>query len=354
MKPSDDIHWTENPELIERFVLNQLNPDERNELEDHLRICEVCKRTLRMEQILLAGIRRSGREQFRVELQKKLSSAKTSSIPWPHILSAAAVIVLLTGIGIYNRWFQAVQPVDVQAPSVVPSEPMQAEHTEGPGIRTDSQPVETLTQSGEVEVPSRRADPPPSQSKQALREKVNDLSTASSVDEPKEEKAVAPKVLANPASGAASRVGADASGQALNPEDAFPPKTFWVVGHISRPEVAPSTLQSAESEKPHTTMRKRADTPAGSATQEKHRVEYRSLSSLPSAQQNLVEADKPLAEVRKEQDIFIITLYRERPLAPDASVTRQEDTLIVQTGDMTYSFPIPPPLLQRNQAEPAR
>jgi hypothetical protein len=101
-------HWTNDPELIERFVLHQVNPEERNELEDHLRICEVCKRAVRSEQLVLAGIRRSGRERFKSNLSKKLAVVprEEKKTPWVQMISAAAVIVILLTVGIYNRWFQ--------------------------------------------------------------------------------------------------------------------------------------------------------------------------------------------------------------------------------------------------------
>ena len=117
---AEERHWTDDSELIERFVLNRLDPDERNELEDHLRVCEVCKRAVRAEQLLIAGIRRSGRERFKAELQKKISHTEHIGLPWPHILSAAAVVIILVSVAFYNRWFDIVKPPERETPPAVP------------------------------------------------------------------------------------------------------------------------------------------------------------------------------------------------------------------------------------------
>jgi hypothetical protein len=117
----NEHHWTDDPELIERFVLNRLNPDERNELEGHLRICEICKQAVRAEQLLIAGIRRSGREQFKAALKKKVEETPEKRIPWMHVLSAAAVVLIILSVGIYNRWFELQKPPEQIASPPQPS-----------------------------------------------------------------------------------------------------------------------------------------------------------------------------------------------------------------------------------------
>ena len=146
---SKDVHWTQDDELIERFILKKLNPKERNELEDHLRICEVCKQEVRAQQMLVAGIRRSGREAFKARLREKVGLLPEQRIPWPHILSAAAVIVILLSVGIYNRWFETVkQPENTvvlihpdAAPAVVSKDSVAEESAPPDDIRSGDQPL---------------------------------------------------------------------------------------------------------------------------------------------------------------------------------------------------------------------
>src|SRR5713101_2936706 len=62
-------HWSDDTELLERFVLNRLEPAKRQELEAHLRVCETCQRAVRAEQELVAGVRRLGSESISVGLR---------------------------------------------------------------------------------------------------------------------------------------------------------------------------------------------------------------------------------------------------------------------------------------------
>lgn len=349
MKPSDDIHWTDDPELIEKFVLHQLNPEERNELEDHLRICEVCKRALRSEQVLLAGIRRSGRERFRATLAKKLPRATPAAIPWPHILSAAAIIILLTGIGIYNRWFQAVQPIEVP-PSTTPS--LQSLPADSVQDLDDVRPLMEMgsPSSEEEATAAQRGEGSPSQPAPQDRDVSN---TASLPHARRNGEAPLPHTSEKPAHSAstpAPRVAADASGPPPTRASDDQQGTFWVIGIVTPNEGMPSTLAS-EAEQFQAKVRKQAEVNIGQGATVIHRLEQQPISALPLAQQNLVGPDKPLAAIRKEGDRYVVTLYREHPLAPGASLVQRGDSLIVHTGEVQFSFVIPPEL-QRRQQEP--
>lgn len=141
---TDESHWTDDGELIERFVLNELNPEERNELEDHLRICEVCKKAVRREQLLIAGIRRSGREAFKARLKQKVGALPETRTPWVHIISAAALVVIITSVGIYNRWFQSLE-ISKDVVVVLPS-------------ASDSALTESTSPSGKL--PQLQSQPP--------------------------------------------------------------------------------------------------------------------------------------------------------------------------------------------------
>ncbi len=152
---AEERHWTEDSDLIERFVLNRLDPDERNELEDHLRICEVCKQAVRAEQLLLAGIRRSGRERFKAALAQKLSAVEQRRVPWAHLLSAAAVVLIVISVVLYNRWFEIVTTPnvesDTQRPKITsreePARTHPLEHIQ-PGVQEQSTPIGEEKQEG--------------------------------------------------------------------------------------------------------------------------------------------------------------------------------------------------------------
>ena len=101
MKSKD--HWTENEEILEEFALGRIEPAFRTELEEHLAGCPACRRKVEDERILAAGIRNAGARKTRETLDV-LMKGNERNIPWPHILSMAAALVLIIGIGIYNRW----------------------------------------------------------------------------------------------------------------------------------------------------------------------------------------------------------------------------------------------------------
>lgn len=101
----DNQHWTNDPDLLERFVLNRLESVRREELENHLKTCEQCRIAVREEQELAAGVRHLAREEFKAKLKQGLQAEPVREIPWFQLAAAAAMIVILIGVGIYNDWF---------------------------------------------------------------------------------------------------------------------------------------------------------------------------------------------------------------------------------------------------------
>lgn len=105
-------HWTSDADLVERFVLDRLDPSERALLEGHLSMCDTCRAVVHAEEQLAAGIRRAGKNQLKDRLKNRIVMTERVHTPWVRILSAAAVIVILTGIGIYYNWFATTHPGD--------------------------------------------------------------------------------------------------------------------------------------------------------------------------------------------------------------------------------------------------
>lgn len=101
----DNKHWAYDAELLERYVLERLEPGQREELERHLTTCEYCRIAVREEREIVAGVRRLAREEFKAKLKHRLQTEQASLVPWIRLATAAAVIVTLVGVGIYNDWF---------------------------------------------------------------------------------------------------------------------------------------------------------------------------------------------------------------------------------------------------------
>lgn len=99
----------DDPELLERFVLEKLAEGERAKLDEHLRTCAVCRKAVHMERMMAAGARRLGRDETKERLARRLSVDRHTTFPW-RTLAAAAVIITLIGISITSRWFAVHEP----------------------------------------------------------------------------------------------------------------------------------------------------------------------------------------------------------------------------------------------------
>ena len=108
------------PETLEDYVLEKLPPAERAMVEHHVATCSSCRAALEEELHLAAGIRSSGRTALKRRLAESLAASGQQPAPWGRILSAAAVLIVIAGIGIVYRWFtpgdQAPQIAETMAP----------------------------------------------------------------------------------------------------------------------------------------------------------------------------------------------------------------------------------------------
>jgi hypothetical protein len=100
-----NIHWVENEDLLERFVLGRLNSADVAQLEEHLQGCDQCRKAVANERELAGGIRMAGRESVKRRLALGIEKRKVQSANWYRVVGVAAGIVLLVTVGVYNRWF---------------------------------------------------------------------------------------------------------------------------------------------------------------------------------------------------------------------------------------------------------
>ena len=59
MTENTNIHWTDDNELLSKFVMRQLPPVEEERLSSHLRTCENCQQAVKQETRIVAGTARS-------------------------------------------------------------------------------------------------------------------------------------------------------------------------------------------------------------------------------------------------------------------------------------------------------
>lgn len=98
------IHWTTDDDLVRDYLLGLVKIEVKLELEAHLSSCPACRERIAEEQSIALGVRQyalfTQKEQLRA-----LTGAADAAVPWPRILSIAALLVIIAGIGVYNRWF---------------------------------------------------------------------------------------------------------------------------------------------------------------------------------------------------------------------------------------------------------
>ena len=104
MTDDSGTHIASDGELLSRYVLGRLDPAEREVVDRHTAGCGACMEALRREMRIAAGVRRLGREDLKTELKRRVAAASQPAV-WPRIVSAAAVICLVAGLGVYYAWF---------------------------------------------------------------------------------------------------------------------------------------------------------------------------------------------------------------------------------------------------------
>ncbi len=105
---SNDLkkYWTDDPELIEKYILNKISAEEKKRLDAEIADCEPCKAKLQEEMEIVAGIRHYGRDILKARLRKKLQRERaTQFFTYQYVGLAAAVVIIAIGLGAYQIWF---------------------------------------------------------------------------------------------------------------------------------------------------------------------------------------------------------------------------------------------------------
>ena len=108
MPNTPHIHWTQDAELLEQFVMQRVDAERRKELEAHLLTCDECQLAVREQQQIILGIKRVGRDEMKARLKQRLSAGvaepRVRRVPWLRIASIAAMFIVVFGLGLYNKW----------------------------------------------------------------------------------------------------------------------------------------------------------------------------------------------------------------------------------------------------------
>jgi len=160
-------HWTEDPVLLEQFVLGRIPAEQLVSLREHLETCNLCREAVEREKEFIGTVRAYGRDRLRLRLKERIERSPSRVVPWPHVLSAAAVILVIVGLGLYNRWWQ--EPLLVQSEeqiagggkTVAPSPEEEATPEEGAATEDTRAAGRGAEEPADVKSQLRRSEPVP-------------------------------------------------------------------------------------------------------------------------------------------------------------------------------------------------
>lgn len=119
-------HWTNDAELVEQYVRGTMGEDERTALKAHLGVCPPCRETVERERLVTQGIRLYGRSLLKERLKTMVGQRERKLVPWPHVVSIAAALLIVVGLGITHRWWGGEELVvheeDIAAGISLPAE----------------------------------------------------------------------------------------------------------------------------------------------------------------------------------------------------------------------------------------
>ena len=95
MEENVNIHWAQDPDLLEEFVLIRMDAVQIERYRLHLKECSKCRELVEHEQIIAVGIKRHGRDQLRARLQQHLASEDRNPSGRQLFISLAAALVIL-------------------------------------------------------------------------------------------------------------------------------------------------------------------------------------------------------------------------------------------------------------------
>lgn len=333
-------YWTDDPELVEKYVLGQLSDEERKRLDAEIADCEPCKAALQRELQLTAGIRRHGRDQLKSRLRLKLRREQSQQIfRYQFIGLAAAVIVIAIGVGVYQVWFS-----DVMAPKKFNNKEIV--------LKQESPPVEPERERASTE-----------ESKDAGKMEKRDVATTPSAAGGSSQSSSTRKETGAPSKEGFVKTESPAAEIAestapAKPKRNVPTRSIWLIGKVIMVDDQPSAAlsdvqpQALMSEQAKGKKQERFVQPPKRISirrdgeEEQIVLQQRSFRDLPRSRQTQI-ARKNLVEtlVQQSEEGLSLTIYSDAISAAEIEHATVEiagsDSLIVETGTQRIYYKLP-------------
>ncbi|HCV43101.1 MAG TPA: hypothetical protein DGH68_06425 [Bacteroidetes bacterium] len=257
MAGDTNIHWTDDGELLSKYVLRQIPAEERAQLAAHLGVCEQCRAAVKRESLIAAGTKLAAREELKDRLKSRLAyddqraalsatRTKGHGVPWARISGLAAAAVIVVVVGVYNNWFSTDHRRIHSIPENVVQEQQQpkvesARKSQEARPRED-EPLHESLQEKDLAQSSAGTKGESSENERASNPDFR-AGGKSKKQSPTEE--LQTNIAAVPATGADVRAGAaeemklESDMRLTDQAMIAPPQAFWIEGHI----IASATTQ---------------------------------------------------------------------------------------------------------------
>lgn len=336
-----NTHFAADEGELGRFVLLQMTDAERTAADRHLATCASCAAAVEKERLLAAGVRRFGRNQLRSSLREDAEHTRRTLLPYARILSAAAIVLIIAGIGFYNNWFQEnkdILGVEADGPTL--------QHETG---NEGTRDVDAADSKHSLAAPRQKENAAPAASR-----RKSDIPAETSQGGKDEEKRMFGGKTAG--TGARSEMAA-ASPTASQPVDQT--EAYWTegvpLGQVESPRDAGAlkkrSLNSGSGEESEKAKQRRDDTKEAAQGQtsgivNNYRIRQRPVSALPDEQrmrQQSSTQNRVQTKIEQREGMTEMTLYLDSLI--DAGEVRRAnvdtvsgDSLVVNMGNQRIGY----------------
>lgn len=105
-----DCKYIKNHDLHEKYLLNKLEEEEKQQYKKHLLECKNCTAELEKQRLIIMGIRQIGRKEMKLEISRQVAEKRSQKkqYNWTLVLKIAAVILFVviapSMIYYYQNW----------------------------------------------------------------------------------------------------------------------------------------------------------------------------------------------------------------------------------------------------------
>ena len=357
-------HWTDDDDLVSRFVMRQLSQSEETRLSSHLDTCERCRQVVRQETLFAARMKRGGRNVMKERLHLLLTqsdaggtglrSSPRGHIPWVRIAGVAAVAVIIVVVGVYNNWLGSdyrtssptIEPMAQEQPAMphdtaVGLQDRRGSHNEnrpGTSITQSTRPLNNTDRKKATQAPPAMQPQVAGKKETAVQER---LELAQSDRRPKAEESVPDQMLHK-----------DEEKQPARNAMSVPAQAYWVEGHVlsARDDAGQSFLKSFPKAKIDL---QGATTTSSDDMTSQVSLQQQPLSSLPLTLRSSSNRHGTIPALIESSDHgILLTLFLDSPV-PDSEFRAvnvrmiDNDSLLVVLPHQLIGLTLPPGVSNR-------